>query len=62
MAQQPAWTTPLCETGPSIQVGSGIVNPNIAVSTMANGNCNATVAIANPNAAIVDMINARGTA
>ena len=62
MAQQPACTTPLCETGPSIQVGSGIVNPNIEVSTMANGNCSATVAIANPNVAIAAMINARGTA
>lgn len=29
---------------------------------MVNGNCNATVAIANPNAAIAAMINARGTA
>ena len=62
MAQQPACTTPLCETGPSIQVGSGIVNPNIEVSTMANGNCSATVAIANPNVAIAAMSNARGTA
>ena len=62
MAQQPAWATPLCETGPSIQVGSGIVNPNIDVSTMANGSCSVTVAIVNPNAAMTAMISARGTA
>ena len=29
---------------------------------MANGNCSATVAIANPNVAIAAMINARSTA
>ncbi len=62
MAQQPAWATPLCETGPSIQVGSGIVNPNIDVSTMVNGSCSVTVAIVNPNAAMTAMISARGTA